>query len=463
MQSEIQSRLAEEFTRSSSSYFSELSEFLKFKSISTDSAFAPDCLKCAEWLRNHIAGIGFAAQLLQTESKPVVYGELKVAQSARTVLFYGHYDVQPVDPLNLWQSDPFEPIIRDGRIYARGAQDNKGQLFYVLKALQFLVKSKLLSCNVKVLIEGEEECGSKGLSTQLGKWKDRLGADLLMVCDTGSLQAGLPAITMGLRGIAALEAILRGPHKDLHSGVHGGVVRNPATELARLVAGLHKSDGSIAIPGFYEGMKQASQSDRALANAIPLSEEQYRQLVGAAPDGGELGYSMWERRGMRPTIEVNGFHSGYGGEGGKTIIPSSAEVKLSMRLVPGQNPQRCLELLREYFVTNTPKSLALSFGHHQEGAEAVAISSSDPAVKLASDVLAEVCGIRPLYLWEGSSIPIVTELSRVSGGTPLLVGFGLEEDNIHAPNESFSLDQFRLGFLYAGAFLDKFGRSGQNQ
>lgn len=445
------------FQSCQSRYIGQWVELLRIKSISTDVAFESECLIAANWLVEHLGKLGLSAKLLETGSKPVVYAERKVDASRPTVLFYGHYDVQPVDPLELWSNPPFSPELRDGRLFARGAQDNKGQLFYVVKAIEALIEVGALNCNLKILIEGEEECGSGGLARALSSWKEQLKADILMVCDTGSLAPGLPAITMGLRGIASLSAVLEGPNKDLHSGVHGGVVRNPALEIARLAASLHNSDGSIAVAGYYDGVKEPAAEDRQLANQVPLLMEQYQQLVGVAPDGGEQQYTAWERRGFRPTIEVNGIHSGYGGAGGKTIIPSKAELKLSLRLVAGQNPARCLELVQNHLRQNCPQSLKLSFTDIEQGGQAVIVSSKSQVIQQAAAVLQQVCGTAPIYLWEGASIPIVTDLASISGATPLLVGFGLEEDNIHAPNESFAIEQFRLGFLYAGAFLGSVG------
>ena len=445
------------FTAEKERFVSELSEFLRIPSISTDPAHNDDCVRCATWLSDHLRHIGLHSELLPTSTKPVVFASFEVGSHAPTVLFYGHYDVQPVDPIERWSSPPFEPSVRGSRIYARGAQDNKGQLFYVVKAIEALVRAKALRCNIKLLIEGEEESGSAGITERAPSWRDRLKASVLMVCDTGTLRAGVPAVTMGLRGIAHMTVSVRGPKHDLHSGVHGGVIRNPATELTRLIASLHHDDGSIAVEGFYDGIQEPSVEDRALANEFPLTSEQYCALVGVAPEGGERRFTPWERRGFRPTIEVNGIHGGYGGPGGKTIIPAEAFAKISTRLVAGQDPARCLTLLEQHLRDRTPKGVALEITENHVGGPGVRLSSQSPLVRHASQVLQEISGVKPLFIWEGASIPIVAGLSTLSGGEPLLVGFGLEEDNIHAPDESFDIAQFKSGFLYAARFLASYG------
>lgn len=441
------------FAQEKARFLNEWSEFLRFRSISTDSAFSEDCEACCLWVSAHLEKLGFTVEILRGEGKPIVFAERRGDASKSSILFYGHYDVQPVDPLELWKTPPFEPQVRDGRMYARGAQDNKGQLFYVLKAIETLVKEDQLRCSVKVIIEGEEEAGSGHLSEVLPRIKERLRADVLMVCDTGTLDASLATITMGLRGIVGCEVRLRGPKYDLHSGVHGGLLRNPATEIARLVATLHNSDGSIAVKDFYRDVTVPSEEDRALANQAPYELERYEEVVGMKPDGGEAGYSIAERRGFRPTIEINGIHGGYGGEGGKTIIPSFASVKISSRLVAGQDPQWCLDAIVNHLRERTPKGLTFEVVYAEAGGRAVSLSARAPVVSAARAVLDQVCNGRTIFIWEGASIPIVADLARLSGASPLLVGFGLEEDCIHAPNESFSIEQFERGFLYATLFL----------
>jgi acetylornithine deacetylase/succinyl-diaminopimelate desuccinylase-like protein len=374
------------------------------------------------------------------------------------VVFYGHYDVQPVDPIELWESDPFEATLRNGRLYARGAEDNKGQLWYVVKALEALRGANSLDCTVRIFLEGEEECGSEGMAATMASWPELRG-DVLMVCDTGTPVPGTVAVTMGLRGIVHLTARLHGPKKDLHSGVHGGVAPNPATGIARLVASLHDSTGRIAVAGYLDGIAPMSPEDRALAGTELITAAHYAALVGVPPVGGEAELGLAERRGFRPTIEINGIHSGYDGPGSKTIIPSTACVKISSRLVAGQDPERCLRLLGEHLRRHTPAGLTLELAEERVGGPALRLNSTSPLVRRARQVLGAMTQAPIVCVWEGASIPIVAELARLAGAEPLLVGFATEEDNIHAPNESFSLAQFRDGFVYAGSMLGALGTS----
>lgn len=450
-----QREVREQFQVEQNRYVSELTEFLAFESVSTDPAYHEKCLQCVDWLTGHLKGIGFSAEILQTGGKPVVYAEYSPQSFDRTILFYGHYDVQPVDPIEEWTSPPFQAQLRDGRLYARGAQDNKGQLFYVLKALEFLVSKNQLAHKVKILIEGEEECGSKSLTEALSSWRERLAADVLMVCDTGTPVKELNTITMGLRGIVGLTVTLSGPRTDLHSGVHGGVAPNPALEIAHLLSKLHDANGAIAIPGYYDDVPQYSPAEIQAANAFTLTSEQYQAMSGVVPVAGEQNRSFSERRGMRPTIEINGVHSGYGGAGMKTIIPARAFAKISSRLVAGQNPAVCLTRLEEFLKKNAPTGLLLEVSDQDQGGPGVRVPLDSPVIQSAREILKQVGTGQVALIWEGASIPIVSSLVEASGAQPLLVGFGLEEDNIHAPNESFALEQFEKGFLYAALFLSQ--------
>lgn len=447
--------LEQVFAREEGRFVDEWKTLLRFDSVSTDAAYAASCKRCAEWVRDHVARMGFTATLLESEFHPVVYASLEVRKDAPTVLFYGHYDVQPVDPIEAWTTPPFEPTLRNGRLYARGAEDNKGQVFYVLKALETLIREKQLCYNVKLLIEGEEESGSEALHHHLDSWKEKLKADVLMVCDTGVVPTGAPTITVALRGIAHLTVKLFGAGHDLHSGVHGGVAPNPAIGMARLLASLHDEWGRIAVSGFYDGVLEPDAETRKLINALPLGPEQYRAMTGVLPTGGEEGYSLFERGGLRPTLEVNGVHSGYGGLGCKTIIPAEALAKLSCRLVPGQQPASVLRALQKHLEAHTPKGLRLEISEVQPGYPALSLNIRSPLVARARAVLDQLTEQTTVLRWEGASIPIVGKLSEVSGGEPLLVGFGSEEDRIHAPDESFGIEQFRRGFLYAGMFLSR--------
>lgn len=434
-------------------------EFLRFQSISTDPAYHDQCLKCAEWLTQELKNGGFhQSTLLQTPSKPVVYAEFKGKPGSPTVLFYGHYDVQPVDPVDLWSTPPFEPTEKNGRIYARGAEDNKGQVSYAIAAMESLIKANALGCTVRLFLEGEEESGSRGIGAALKDWKDKLKGDLLMVCDTNTVASGAPTITMGLRGIVHLTVRFKGPSYDLHSGLHGGAIRNPATELARLVATFHNSDGTIAVKGFYDQVREPSAQESELARAGGPSFEHYAKQVGAEPIGGEIKYSPAERVGFRPTIEINGFHSGYGGPGSKTIIPSVAEIKISARMVADQDPAKALEQIIDHIKAHTPKGIQVEIDHPVVGGPAVRVSMDSPFIKKARDVLDQITDLKTAFLWEGGAIPIVTALTKASGAEPVLVGFGSEEDRIHAPNESFGLEQFRRGFMWVGMYLSSLSK-----
>jgi acetylornithine deacetylase/succinyl-diaminopimelate desuccinylase-like protein len=429
-----------------------------FESISTLPEHGAECARCAAWLAARLRAIGMEAELLETKTKPVVYGCRKGDAGRPTVLFYGHYDVQPVDPLSFWQSHPFKAEQREGRIYARGAQDNKGQIVFFLSALQALIDQGALRCTVKVLIEGEEEAGSAGLRGALPGWNDKIKADVLMVCDSDCAAPGVPAIAMGLRGVIGLTVRLGGLKKDLHSGQHGGVVQNPALEMARLLATLHRPDGAVAVTGFYDGIAPVSDEERRLVACIPFDVEAYRAAVGVAPIGGEKGYLPRERSGFRPTIEVNGVHSGYGGPGTKTIIPAHAVAKLTARLVAGQEPQRCLDLMIEHLRSHAPAGLELEISEAEVAGPAMRCDPKSALVQRAAGVLKLIFEREPVFVWEGGSVPIVADLARIVKGNTLLVGFGLEADNVHAPNESFSLEQLKWGFLYAAMMLQELGR-----
>ncbi|RMG42175.1 MAG: dipeptidase [Candidatus Dadabacteria bacterium] len=434
-------------------FLEELKEFLKFKSIGTEPECQRECQECAAWLKEHLNAIGLETRLLETPGLPVVYAEKKLNPTKPTLLFYGHYDVQPVDPLELWQTDPFEPVERDGRLYARGAQDNKGQLMYFIKALEESIKNNMLQYNVKLVIEGEEENSSRGISAVVSEWSDLLKADVLLVCDTDTFSPDCGTISMGLRGIIFMTVKLSGPRMDLHSGAHGGAIPNPATELARLVSTLHDADGRIAVKGYYDQVDPVSDEERKLIENTPFNLEDYTRTVGVRPEWGEPGFSPLERIGFRPTVELNGIHSGYGGPGAKTIIPAEAFAKITSRLVASQDPEHALDLLKKHLESHAPAGLKLEFSEMGAGGKALKVPLSSAYVKQATKILEELFDGKVYFCWQGGSVPIVSSLAEVSGAEPVLVGFGLTEDNIHAPNESFSLEQFRKGFIFASMFL----------
>jgi succinyl-diaminopimelate desuccinylase len=435
----------------------EWESLLRFESISAIGAYAATCRDCADWLLQRLARMGFDAELLETGHKPVVYAERAGDVGAPVVLMYGHYDVQPVDPVSQWETPPFEPVWRDGRLYARGAQDNKGQLMYVIHALDQLVRDGALRATVKLVLEGEEECGSEGLTASLETWRDRLSADVLMVCDTGTVASGAPTIIAGLRGMVYMTAVVQGPNHDLHSGLHGGVAPNPAQGAAHLVDSLFNDDGSVAVAGFYEGVVPPSPEELDAAMAVPFDEAAYRMAVGTLPAGGIQGRSVAERLGFLPSLDVNGIHSGYGGEGAKTVLPAEALIKLTARLVPGQSPGGVVEAVKAHMRAHLLAGMTLSIPDAGVGGPGFRIAIDSPVVDVARRVLSALSDQAPVLHWEGASIPVVVELARAAGAVPLLVGFGREEDRIHAPNESFSLDQYRDGFCYVYAMLVALG------
>lgn len=432
----------------------DFAKFISFKSISADPDSHPECFKCVEWLKDYITTLGFKSELIKTPRLPLLYAEFDSNLPGSTVLYYGHYDVQPPEPLELWQTDPFTLTEKEGRLYSRGAQDNKGQSWFVIEALGKLIKEKKLKGKVKILLEGEEECGSRGLSEVLATLKEKLKSDLLLVCDTGTLVEEKGAITMGLRGIVHMEFALDGPARDLHSGIHGGVAPNPIHAVAGMIASLHDAEGKIAVPGFYDSVINPSEEDLKLSESFPIPEAFYHRLTGVLPVGGEKGLSLPVRRGFRPTIEVNGITGGYQGSGSKTIIPSTASAKLSMRIVGGQKPEEVLELVTSYLKLKTPFGMNFRVVEQAAAGKALLLSSNTPVVKKAASVIKNITNQEPIYLWEGASIPIVSSLAEISGAVPILVGWGLDEDHIHAPNESFKISQFEKGFMFCEEFLE---------
>jgi acetylornithine deacetylase/succinyl-diaminopimelate desuccinylase-like protein len=443
------------FSSNKERFFGEWSEYLSFKSISTNPEYNKDCLACFNWLRKVTEKMGFVTEVIETSGKPVLLAIREGSQSLPTLLYYGHYDVQPVGPRELWNSDPFcaTADVESDRVYARGAQDNKGQTFYVLKALERLINEGALANTVKLLIEGEEECGSTGLDSVLTSLAPKLSADLLLVCDTGALAADIPMITVGLRGTIGVELLVTGPEKDLHSGVHGGVVKNPAIELVKALSQIHDSTGRIAIPHFYDGVGDVSPAEYDKLIDFPVTEAMYTGLVGIAPTGGEYGLPMAVRRGIRPAIDISGLVSGYIGEGMASIIPGQARVKLGARLVPGQDPAEMLRLIVTFLRERIASECQVEVVLEKSIGGAIRVPLENQWVQLASKVLTGLFKKEAVLCWEGASIPIIAKLCALTGIVPVFVGFGLEEDNIHAPNESFSWAQMEGGFLFVANFM----------
>ena len=446
--------------RPSSQESAEYFELLRIPTVGADPMHLKDCVQCAMWLKKWLEGIGAEVRLQLPESAglsatpPIVHGERKGDEGAPTILFYGHYDVQPPDPVGEWRTPPFEPTERDGRIYCRGAQDDKGQFFAFLCGVRDFIKChKGPVPTLKFLLEGQEESGSAGIARVAEELKERLRADVLLVCDTGAAANLRPAIIAGLRGVVHFTVRLTAANSDLHSGRYGGIVPNAAQGMAKLMASLHNPDGSIAVHGFCDHVEPPTSDELDMARASEMSDEDYVKETGVEPIGGEIGLSVTERNSFRPTIEVNGIHSGYGGPGSKTVIPCEALAKLSMRLVPRQNPSECMSLVERHLRRHTPRGMKLFVEEITGDAPALRLPVKSPVFRLAAHVLEELDPRGAVFQWDGASIPIISTLARISGAAPLLVGFGQGEDRIHSPNESFSWRQFSLGRRWAAGIL----------
>ncbi|HNT42126.1 MAG TPA: dipeptidase [Tenuifilaceae bacterium] len=438
-------------------FLEELFELLRIPSISTLPEHKADMLKAAEyWKKTLIEAGSDRAVVMPTAGNPVVYAEKIINQALPTVLVYAHYDVMPVDPLEQWISDPFEPQIRDGKIWARGANDDKGQSFIHAKAFELMVKTNSLPCNVKFMIEGEEEVGS----VSLGKWcadnKELLKSDIILISDTSMMGPDTPSITVGLRGLAYVEVEVAGPSNDLHSGLFGGAVANPAIILAKMIASLHDENNRITIPGFYDDVLEVSAEERAAMARAPFNLQGYKNSLDIDDVHGEVGFSTIERTGIRPSLDVNGMWSGYTGNGAKTVLPSKAFAKISMRLVPNQDYNKVALLFKDYFESLAPKSVKVKVNIHH-GGQAYMAPITTPAYLAASLAIEDVYGKKPIPFRSGGSIPIVSTFEQILGVKSLLIGFGLESDAIHSPNENFSLHQFFNGIDTIARFYGYFG------
>ena len=449
------------YDKNLSRFLQEWQEFLRFPSISALPEHAKDCRKCADWLLEHLKRIGFPqVEIIQTAGQPVVLAHYPGKADASSILYYGHYDVYQTNPLIPWTYGAFEPTLSNGRMYARGAQDNKGQTFFFLKALETLLQQNLLNCPVTLLLEGEEETTtSAGLTALLPEIKERIKSDVLLVCDTECKDINTPSIVLGLRGIVNFSFRLEGIHSDLHSGAHGGVVKNPAQEMIKLLATLHQTDGSIAIPGFYDQVSPISAEEKLLIQQSDIDIAQYIKDVGVPPSGGERNISsIIERRGFRPTLEINGVYAGYIGPGVKTIIPAYSNAKLTARLVAGQNPETCLQAIEDHIKLHAPKDLKLLIEEKGSGGPGIRIRPDSQVIRQGRMILNSLFKNQATFSWEGSSVPLVASLLPEYAKTALLVGFGLEEDRVHAADESFSLQQFENGYLYACSILQELGK-----
>ncbi|MDD2289527.1 MAG: dipeptidase [Bacteroidales bacterium] len=431
--------------KNSPRFLDELFTLLRIPSVSSQKEHKEHMQQCAQQYVVYLMESGAdRAEIYPTQGHPVIYAEKIIDPQKPTVLVYGHYDVQPVDPIELWETPPFKPGIRDGAIYARGADDDKGQSFMHIKAFEYLVSRNELPCNVKFLIEGEEEIGSPSLGEWARQNRQMLACDLILVSDTTMISQEVPSINTGMRGLAYMEVKVTGPDKDLHSGHYGGAIANPINALCGMIARLIDEKGRITIKGFYDDVVELSPQDRALLARAPFDIEHYKKSIGIKEVTGEEGYTTLERTGIRPCLDVNGIWGGYTAEGAKTVIPSYACAKISMRLVPNQDHKKIARLFKEHFMSLAPAGVSVEVNEHHGGQGFLAPISS-PMYQAAAKAVEQVYGIEPVPSRGGGSIPILAELEGILGASPLLMGFGLERDTIHSPNESFLLSQFYKG------------------
>lgn len=426
-------------------FLEELFALIRIPSISAKTEHKEDMQRCARYWQEHLQGLGVQAEVYQTAGNPIVYGEYIIDTSAPTVLVYGHYDVMPAEPLELWKSEPFEPEIRDGHIWSRGADDDKGQSMTQIKGFETAKALGLLRCNVKFVLEGEEEIGSTHLEGFLTQYKDMLSADVILVSDTSMVSREVPSLTSGLRGLAYWEIEVTGPNRDLHSGHFGGAVGNPINELCRLIAKVQEEHtGRIQIPGFYDDVVDLTNAEREMIAQVPFSEEAYCKAIDVDAVWGEEGYSTLERNSCRPSFDVCGIWGGYTGEGSKTVLPSKAYAKVSCRLVASQDHHKISQAFIDYIKSIAPKHIRVEV-RPMHGGEAYLCPIDLPAYKAAEEAISKSWGVRPLAVRRGGSIPIIAVFERVLGLKTVLMGFGLESNAIHSPNENMSVDIFRKG------------------
>ncbi len=426
-------------------FLNELLDLLRIPSISAKSEHKEDMVRCAEAVKQRLLEAGAdTVTIYPTAGHPVVYGEKIIDPAKPTVLVYGHYDVQPADPLNLWHSGPFEPVIKDGKIYARGACDDKGQFYMHVKALETMVQTNTLTTNLKFCIEGEEEVGSPNLATFVKQNKELLKADVILISDTAMLSMEHPSIDIGVRGLSYIEVEVTGPNRDLHSGVYGGAVANPATMLAKMIAACHDENNHITIPGFYDDVVEATPEERKLMAAAPFDEQEYATDLGVSKLWGEKGFTTNERTGIRPTLEVNGIWGGYTGEGAKTVLPSKAFAKISTRLVPNQSSHKITEKLIKYFQSMAPEGVTVTASEHH-GGEPYMTPIDSKGYKAAAAAIKDTFGKDPIPVRGGGSIPICALFEQELGIKIVFLGFGLDSDNLHSPNEKYDVFNFYKG------------------
>ena len=439
-------------------FLNELFELIRIPSISAESEHKPDMVRCAEKWKAFLLEAGCdKAEVMPSAGNPVVYGEKTIDPAKPTVLVYGHYDVMPVAPLELWKTQPFEPVVKDGKIWARGADDDKGQSFMQAKAFEFMVKTNQLPCNVKFMLEGEEEIGSPSLYGFCEEHKELLKADVILVCDTSMIAPDVPSITSGLRGLCYWEVEVTGANHDLHSGIYGGAVANPINILCKMIAGLHDENNHITIPGFYDDVLVISDEERALMALAPFNEEDYKRDLGIKAVHGEKGYSTKERTGIRPCLDICGIWGGHTGEGSKTVLPSKAYAKISTRLVANQDFNKISKLFQEYFEGIAPDCVRVKVTPCHGGAAYVSPLEMK-AYQAAEKAMETTYGKRPIPTRSGGSIPIVAGFEKILGTKSILMGFGLGSDDIHAPNENYPLEQFFKGIETIPYFYEYFAQ-----
>ena len=426
-------------------FINELMELLRIPSVSADPAYKQEVIKTATAVKEKLIAAGAdKVELCQTAGYPIVYGEKIIDQKLPTVLVYGHYDVQPADPIDLWTSPPFEPVIKEGKIYARGACDDKGQMFMHIKAFEYMLQNNVLSCNVKFMIEGEEEVGSNNLGDFVKQNKVKLKADIILISDTGIIANDVPSITVGLRGLSYLEVEVVSANRDLHSGLYGGAVANPINILCEMIASLKDKNNHITIPGFYDDVEVVSAEERSEMAKAPFSLEEYKKELNLTDVHGEEGYTTNERNSIRPTLDVNGIWGGYTGEGAKTVIASKAHAKISMRLVPHQSSAKITALFQKHFLSIAPKSVKVKVTPHH-GGEPVVTPTNSVAYQAASKAMEATFGKKPVPVRSGGSIPIVAMFKTELGLDSVLMGFGLDSDAIHSPNEHYGVFNYLKG------------------
>ncbi|TAL61697.1 MAG: dipeptidase [Bacteroidetes bacterium] len=442
-------------------FLNELLDLLRIPSVSADPKYKNDVLKTADAVRDRLIEAGADnVEICQTAGYPIVYGEKIINASLPTVLVYGHYDVQPADPLNLWTSPPFDPVIRNGNIYARGACDDKGQVYMHVKAFETMMKTNTLPCNIKLMIEGEEEVGSSNLGIFVKANKEKLKADVVLISDTSILANDVPSINVGLRGLSYMEVEVTGPNRDLHSGVYGGAVANPIQILAEMITSMKDKNGKITIPGFYKDVQIVSKKERVEMAKAPFSRKKYMQDLGVLELKGEKGYSPIEHTSIRPTLELNGIWGGYTGAGAKTVLPSKAYAKISMRLVPNQKSQKISDLFAKHFKRIAPKSVKVKVSYHHGGEPAVTPTDS-AAYHAASRAMQDTFGKKSIPVRSGGSIPIVALFEKELKVKSVLMGFGLDSDNIHSPDEHYGVFNYFKGIETIPLFFKYYSEFGE--